>query len=194
GGGRGRLGGAGDARDRGGGLRARPARARGRARRAAAPDRRRGRRRAGAGRARSAAAAVDRVLSLADGRARPDARRQRFQTRREHRAEPSARDTASGRARRCGGLLVSGLPFERFAARNPDALAVGGPSGDRWSRRRLSAVASGIAHGLLARGVRPGDVVAIVAPNCAEYLAVFIAAVSAGLRIVPVNWHLSRDE
>jgi len=89
---------------------------------------------------------------------------------------------------------VSGLPFERFAARNPDALAVVGPSGDRWSRRRLSAVASGIAHGLLARGVRPGDVVAIVAPNCAEYLAVFIAAVSAGLRIVPVNWHLSRDE
>lgn len=89
---------------------------------------------------------------------------------------------------------MSRLPFERFAEHDPDALAVVGPTAERWSRRRLASVANGAAHGLLARGVRTGDVVAIVAPNCPEYLAVYLAAVSAGLRVVPVNWHLSRDE
>jgi len=89
---------------------------------------------------------------------------------------------------------VSALPFQRYAERDPDALAVVGPTGDSWSRSQLASVANGIARGLLARGVRTGDAIAIVAPNCPEYLAVHLAAVSAGLRVVPVNWHLSLGE
>lgn len=89
---------------------------------------------------------------------------------------------------------MSALPFHRFAERDPEALAVIDPSGERWPRGRLAALANGVAHGLRALGARTGDAVAIVSPNCAEYLAVYLAAVSAGLRLVPVNWHLARDE
>ena len=89
---------------------------------------------------------------------------------------------------------MSPLPFQALAERDPDALAVVGPDGERWSRGRLAALANGAAHALRAGGASTGDIVAIVAPNCPEYLAVYLAAVSAGLRVVPVNWHLARDE
>src|SRR5690606_12421855 len=49
-------------------------------------------------------------------------------------------------------------------------------------------------HALRTLGASPGDVIAIVAPNCPEYLAVYLAGVAAGLRVVPVNWHRARDE
>ncbi len=89
---------------------------------------------------------------------------------------------------------MSPLPFQSFAARKPEALAVVGPDGARWSRGQLASLANGAANALRALGLMLGDVIAIVAPNCAEYLAIYLAGVSAGLRVVPINWHLARDE
>ncbi len=81
-----------------------------------------------------------------------------------------------------------------FAARDPSAVALVDPRGDTWSRGDLLAFVDRTAHALAAAGLRSGDVVAIVAPNCIEYLGVHLAAVAAGLYVVPVNWHLADPE
>src|SRR5690606_11408350 len=173
-------------------LRERPARARDRARRAPAPGRDRRGRGAEVDRAVSAAAALGGALPRARRGPGADARRERLQAGREHAAPPVVRSAPAPGDR--GGAPVSALPFHRFAERDPEALAVVDPCGERWPRGRLAALANGAAHGLRALGARTGEAVAIVSPNCAEYLAVHLAAVSAGLRLVPVNWHLARDE
>jgi len=81
-----------------------------------------------------------------------------------------------------------------FAARDPDAIAVIEQSGAIWSRGELLALADKTASALSAAGLEAGDVIAIVAPNCGEYLAAYFAGIAAGLYVVPVNWHLSPPE
>jgi len=84
--------------------------------------------------------------------------------------------------------------FHYFAARNSDAAAVIDHDGTTWSRGSLRDLADGIAGAFALAGLAPGDVVAVVAPNCAEYLAVYLAGIAAGLYVVPVNWHLAAPE
>ncbi|HEU4619671.1 MAG TPA: AMP-binding protein [Gammaproteobacteria bacterium] len=86
------------------------------------------------------------------------------------------------------------VSFPHFAERDAEAVAVIDPDGVRWSRARLARLASRISRALCAAGLEPEDAAAIVAPNCAEYLAVYFAAIDAGLRVVPVNWHLAEEE
>jgi long-chain acyl-CoA synthetase len=51
-----------------------------------------------------------------------------------------------------------------------------------------------LASLLAARGLQPGDTAAILMENIPRYLAAAWGALRAGLRIVPVNWHLSAAE
>ena len=51
-----------------------------------------------------------------------------------------------------------------------------------------------LASLLEARGLQPGDTVAILLENIPRYLSAAWGALRAGLRIVPVNWHLSAAE
>ena len=81
-----------------------------------------------------------------------------------------------------------------FAARDRDAAAVIEQNGTVWSRGELLTLVDGTARAFSATGLRPGDVVAIAAPNCAEYLAAYLGGVGAGLYVVPVNWHLAAPE
>src|SRR5215471_10329336 len=81
-----------------------------------------------------------------------------------------------------------------FAARDRDAIAVIEQSGTTWSRGELLALVDGVAAALAAAGMTAGDALAIVAPNCGEYLAAYLAGIAAGLYVVPVNWHLSPSE
>jgi long-chain acyl-CoA synthetase len=81
-----------------------------------------------------------------------------------------------------------------FAARDRDAAAVIEQNGTVWSRGELLTLVDGTARAFAAAGLRPGDVVAIVAPNCAEYLAAYLGGIGAGLYVVPVNWHLAAPE
>jgi len=84
--------------------------------------------------------------------------------------------------------------FRYFATRSPDAVAVIDPSGREWTRGALLDLVDRTAGALVAAGLAPGDAIAIVAPNCAEFLAAHLAGLAAGLYVVPVNWHLAAPE
>jgi len=84
--------------------------------------------------------------------------------------------------------------LRHFTARDPDAIAVIEQNGAVWSRGELLALADRTARAFAAAGLKPGNVLAIVAPNCAEYLVAYFAGIAAGLYVVPINWHLSPPE
>ena len=72
------------------------------------------------------------------------------------------------------------------AARRPDAIAVAFPD-RRVTTRELLADAERVARGLHALGIRRGDRVGIVAPNCLDYHAVLFGAALLGAVVVTVN-------
>jgi acyl-CoA synthetase (AMP-forming)/AMP-acid ligase II len=51
-----------------------------------------------------------------------------------------------------------------------------------------------LAAGLAAAGVGQGDRLAILAPNCLEYVDLLGAAAQLGAIMVPINWRLSAEE
>lgn len=69
-----------------------------------------------------------------------------------------------------------------------EALAVESPTGMvRLTYRQLSALAAQVANGLRARGVRPGDHVALSCPNTPHFVAVYYGILRAGGVVVPLN-------
>jgi len=106
------------------------------------------------------------------------------------RTEPQAhavRPTVKPQSRAFGALL------DELAARNGahEALAF---EGRRWTWKALAAETKTIARGLFATGVRPGDRVAILATNSAEWLISAFSALRLGAVVVPVNtWFKTRE-
>lgn len=86
------------------------------------------------------------------------------------------------------------LGLWNIAGLSPDRTALVGPSGDEVSYGTLASEANRYARGLRAMGLRTGDVVVVMMPNCVELLAVYFAAYQTGLYIVAVNWHLAAPE
>src|SRR4030081_1377813 len=64
----------------------------------------------------------------------------------------------------------------------------------RVSHRDMAARIFRLANALIGLGLRPQERVAMLAPNCCEYLEVFGACESANLVIVNVNHRLSSRE
>jgi long-chain acyl-CoA synthetase len=89
---------------------------------------------------------------------------------------------------------VSEIDFWHYAAREPGRVAVIDPEERIWSRGDLLAECNRIAHALREVGMRQGDVVAALLPNCREYLALALATHQIGLYLVPINWHLAVPE
>ncbi len=74
----------------------------------------------------------------------------------------------------------------RGASRSPGRLALI-DGGGRWTYAELNAWLNRVAHGLLARGYRRGDAIAILSRNRAEFLVLYFACAKIGAVIVPVN-------
>src|SRR5262245_61795473 len=66
--------------------------------------------------------------------------------------------------------------------------------GRRCTHAEFAARAFRLADGLRARGLARQDRVAVLAPNCLEYLELFGACESANLIIVNLNYRLSARE
>jgi long-chain acyl-CoA synthetase len=72
-------------------------------------------------------------------------------------------------------------------------LAVVTPHGDR-TYEDLNADINRLARALRARGLRQGDAVALMCTNRPEFIEVLYAASRIGLRLTPINWHLTGEE
>jgi len=74
------------------------------------------------------------------------------------------------------------------AARSGDRPAlVDGPSGTAVGYRLLAERVRGVAAGLAARGFRPGDVLALWAPNLPQWAGVALGAMAAGGTVTGAN-------
>jgi long-chain acyl-CoA synthetase len=89
---------------------------------------------------------------------------------------------------------LTGTKFALWAAAQPDATAVVDPDGSEHSFAAVNGNANRLARLLRARGLKAGDAVALICSNRVEFVEVLAACLRAGLRLTPVNWHLTADE
>jgi long-chain acyl-CoA synthetase len=79
------------------------------------------------------------------------------------------------------------------ARRAPERMAVISERGQR-TYAELNAHANQLVRALRARGLGPGDAVALMCSNRPEFIEVYAAVLRAGLRATFLNWHLQADE
>src|SRR6478609_8605433 len=89
-------------------------------------------------------------------------------------------------------MNLAALLFD-VARRLPEQPAV---SDDRqsWNYRELARRIAGVAGGLRARGLRPGDRVLLCLENCGEFFELLFGCWAAGLCAVPANARLHPRE
>ncbi len=86
------------------------------------------------------------------------------------------------------------LGFWALAQEEPDYLALVTPEGDDVRAAELLGHSNQLVHALRAQGFGLGDVVATLLPNGTEMIEVYLAALQAGLYLVPINHHLVAPE
>jgi long-chain acyl-CoA synthetase len=79
------------------------------------------------------------------------------------------------------------------ATRSPDRTAIK-LDATRWSYGALDALSALVAGLLRARGVRPGDRVALMLPNIPEFAAIYYGILRVGAVVVPQNVLFKRRE
>jgi long-chain acyl-CoA synthetase len=84
--------------------------------------------------------------------------------------------------------------FWALAHEEPDHLALVTPEGAELSAGELLGRVNQVVHGLRELGVQRGDVIATLLPNCTENVELYLAALQAGWRLVPINHHLVGPE
>lgn len=91
--------------------------------------------------------------------------------------------------------MNQGLIPAKWAALCPGQHAVFDvPNDRRLTWWELDSMVRRLANGLVDLGLKPGDRVAVLSRNCAEYQALYFAAGRAGLVLQPLNWRLASPE
>jgi len=83
--------------------------------------------------------------------------------------------------------------LRRTAARVPDRLGLA-CGATRWTYREFHAVSERLAAALLARGIKRGDKVAVLAHNSHGFVALRYALMRLGAVMVPINFMLQPDD
>jgi long-chain acyl-CoA synthetase len=86
-----------------------------------------------------------------------------------------------------------GMLLAWWAKQQPDRPAVISPWGSR-TFAELNAKSNQLARALRARGATASDSVALISGNLPEFSEVTFGCQRAGLRLTPVNWHLTGEE
>jgi long-chain acyl-CoA synthetase len=89
--------------------------------------------------------------------------------------------------------LDRALAIARHAALEPGRPAVTSDAGN-LTFGELNARVNQLVRALRRRGLRTGDAVALMCPNRPEFVEVYFAAMRSGLRLTPINWHLTEAE
>ncbi|SOC49781.1 long-chain acyl-CoA synthetase [Blastococcus aggregatus] len=88
---------------------------------------------------------------------------------------------------------ATGMLSAFWATVQPGAPAIRSAQGDR-TFAELNARTNQLSRALRARGLQAGDSIALVSSNRPEFVETLYAAQRTGLRLTPVNWHLTADE
>jgi acyl-CoA synthetase (AMP-forming)/AMP-acid ligase II len=107
------------------------------------------------------------------------------------------RDAGAGRSLRAPAIPDLTLPqFVLGAAgqRGSKRALVDAAAGQELSYAELAVAVQEAGAGLSARGIRPGDVLALCAPNCIEFAVAWFAATSIGAIVTTVNPQYTGDE
>ncbi|MGN9836957.1 AMP-binding protein [Nonomuraea sp. H19] len=82
--------------------------------------------------------------------------------------------------------------FYEIAADDPERPALLGEEGATYGA--LLARVNRASHGLISRGIGPGDCVVTVLKNGLDALTMMLATYQIGAYLVPVNWHFTAEE
>ncbi|MGH7023002.1 MAG: AMP-binding protein [Caulobacteraceae bacterium] len=94
---------------------------------------------------------------------------------------------------RLHAAALTGMTASVWADIKGDDVAVHDPLGTR-AFREINENANKLVRFLRGQGLGPGDSVALLCSNRAEFTEVLSAALRGGFRITPVNWHLTAEE
>ncbi len=92
-----------------------------------------------------------------------------------------------------GAAMARGMAVAFWASVMPQATALVADAGTR-SFAQLNARCNQLVRALRERGLQAGDGVALMCSNRIEFAEVFWATRRAGLRVTPINWHLTAEE
>ena len=87
----------------------------------------------------------------------------------------------------------TGMLIAYHAQQAPDRMAVTTVYGER-TFDELNGRINQLARVFRNAGLQPDDTVALLLVNRCEFLEVYYAAMRTGLRVTPINWHLTGDD
>jgi long-chain acyl-CoA synthetase len=97
-------------------------------------------------------------------------------------------------ATKLDAAIAVGMAPSVWAELQPDKVAVFEAGGRTHSFAALNANANRIARLLRSHGLESGDAIALLCTNRFEFADVLFGALRCGLRMTPVNWHLTAEE
>jgi long-chain acyl-CoA synthetase len=87
-----------------------------------------------------------------------------------------------------------GMTAAIWAEVQGDKVAIIDPSGRERSFAQVNSNANKLARLFRQRGLKAGDSLALICSNRAEFVEVMAATLRSGIRMTPVNWHLTAEE